>query len=133
MRISDWSSDVCSSDLLAALERFGVNLDRARCKPGFGPRRRNPTRSLSQRKEAKAPTPLFAVNGAVQLRSAVRAALPAITEIAEIVFGALCRDAASVVDHPDTGKAAKIVSIEDHLAPLRVGVESVPNQHGERD
>src|SRR3546814_18073603 len=70
---------------------FGVNLDRARCKPGFGPRRRNPTRSLSQRKEAKAPTPLFAVNGAVQLRSAVRAALPAITEIAEIVFGALDR------------------------------------------
>src|SRR3546814_19495906 len=122
MRISDWSSDVCSSDLLAALERFGVNLDRARCKPGFGPRRRNPTRSLSQRKEAKAPTPLFAVNGAVQLRSAVSAALPAITEIAEIVFGALGRDAASVVDHPDTGKAAKIVSIADPSNPLPVGL-----------
>src|SRR3546814_4736390 len=25
MRISDWSSDVCSSDLLAALIRFGAN------------------------------------------------------------------------------------------------------------
>src|SRR3546814_20741689 len=87
---------------------------------------------MRQRKEAKAPTPLVAVNGAVQLRSAVRAALPAIPEIAEIVFGALCRDAASVVDHPDTGKAAKIVSIEDHIDPLRVAVERVPTQLGER-
>src|SRR3546814_13483772 len=29
MRISDWSSDVCSSDLHAAVERGGQHLDRA--------------------------------------------------------------------------------------------------------
>src|SRR3546814_1817486 len=40
MRISDWSSDVCSSDLRmgATSEGAGCTLA-ARLKPGFGPRR----------------------------------------------------------------------------------------------
>src|SRR3546814_20979509 len=36
MRISDWSSDVCSSDLLESLARFVPELERARFWMTFG-------------------------------------------------------------------------------------------------
>ena len=93
--------------------------------------RGEPARPLGERDEAQPAAAFLAMNRPAE-RRAMRTALPAVAEIAEIVSRACCRYPFAVVDHADCGQAAKVVPLEHHLDLGCVRVQRIPDQFRQR-
>src|SRR3546814_5412931 len=74
MRISDWSSDVCSSDLPSGLHNIEGHLDFARCERVLGSKQAQKPRRI---------VPIALVRGARLLRFAVGAPAALLIKIVE--------------------------------------------------